>query len=41
VIASKISELANPKLSAHEESFFVAGFQEAIKYINQITTFKP
>lgn len=33
IIAVDISEIVNPKLSAQEQSFFVAGFQECVKYM--------
>lgn len=34
VIAVRISENIEPKLTSHEEGFFIAGFQECIKYLN-------
>lgn len=37
VIAVGISEKANPELTAQEQSFFIAGFQECVKYSNQNT----
>lgn len=37
VIAVSTSENVNPKLTAQEQSFFIAGFQECIKYLEQQT----
>ena len=36
VIAVELSEAIVPTLTAQEQSFFVAGFQECVKYINQL-----
>ena len=33
VIAVKISEMVKPELTAHEQAFFIAGFQECIKWL--------
>lgn len=34
IVAVKISEGMKPKLTAQERAFFIAGFQECIKYLN-------
>jgi hypothetical protein len=33
VIAINVASTIEPKLSAREEAFFIAGFQECIKYL--------
>ena len=33
VIAVKISEMVNPELTAQQQAFFIAGFQECIKWL--------
>ena len=33
VIAAKISEMIKPELTAQESAFFIAGFQECIKWL--------
>ncbi len=33
VIALEVIETVEPKLTAKEEAFFIAGFQECIKYL--------
>ena len=37
-IAVKISDNLNPKLSATEQAFFIAGFEEAVKYFKLINS---
>jgi hypothetical protein len=34
IAAVKISEMVEPKLTAQEQSFFIAGFQECIKWLS-------
>lgn len=36
-IAVEIAEKIEPKLTEHEESFFIAGFVEAVKYISNFS----
>lgn len=33
IVAAKISENIEPKLSGNEQAVFIAGFQECIKYL--------
>ena len=33
ILACSILESVNPKLSAQEEAFFIAGFEECMKYL--------
>lgn len=35
VIAVRVSENLTDKLTSQEQSFFIAGFQECIKYLKQ------
>ena len=35
IIAVKIASTVEPKLTAQEEAFFVAGFQECVKYLKK------
>lgn len=34
IAAVKISEMVEPKLTTQEQSFFIAGFQECIKWLS-------
>ena len=38
VIAVKISEMVEPPLTAQEQAFFIAGFQECIKWLRLACT---
>ncbi len=33
IIAVEISEKVKPELTAQQQAFFIAGFQEAVKYL--------
>jgi hypothetical protein len=33
IIAVKISEMVKPEMSSHEQAYFIAGFQECIKWL--------
>jgi len=35
VMAVKISEMVEPPLTAHEQSFFIAGFCECVKWLGR------
>lgn len=34
IIAGGIADMVTPKLTAHEQAFFIAGFQECANYLN-------